>query len=260
MKLISWNMDYWRRKTAAAQAAAWAFLREQRPSYALLQEAVPLNVAKSHCVFREDGIEGKGRWGSAVVSFGGPISAVSEARSPFGKGKLARGFMKTMPGCVAVADPGKGPLLISIYGAFDEGYAVTTVHSILSDLTPLIDSSWRRGVVVAGDLNVSSQWLGSHRPRHRNALDRFETLGLVSCLGHERPAGSRLEACPCEDPECRHVRTLRYPRSRVPWQTDYVFVSRPLQRRVTKCEVIDRGDPDPWQFSDHCPVLLELQG
>jgi hypothetical protein len=226
--------------------------------YALLQEAVPLDVPKGHCVYREDGIEGKGRWGSAVVSFAGPVKTMVESRSPYGKRGLAKSFHRTIPGSIAVAEPEKGPLLISLYGAFDEGYAVTTVHSLLSDLTPLIDSSTRRGVILAGDLNVSTQWLGPHRSRHCNVMERFTTLGLVNCMVAQRPEEMRLENCPCDESVCRHVRTLQYPRSRVPWQTDYVFVSRSLLPRVRSCKAIDRGEPDPWQHSDHCPVVLEL--
>ena len=132
------------------------------------------------------------------------------------------------------------------------------VHRLLSDLTPLLDSSSTRGVVLAGDLNVSTQWLGPHRVRHRNVLERFATLGLVDCLGLQRPPRPRLEGCPCEDVPCNHVRTQRHPKSPVPWQTDYVFVSESLAPCVVSCSAVDGGEPDPWQFSDHCPLVLEL--
>lgn len=181
------------------------------------------------------------------------------ARSPYSKSTRATDFHRTMPGCVAVADPGKGPLLISIYGAFDEGYTVTTVHRLLSDLTPLLDSSAKRGVVVAGDLNVSTQMAVPHRARHRNVLERFATLGLVDCLGLGRPARAQLQGCPCEDAPCRHVQTHRHPRSTVPWQDDYVFVSERLAERVKRCAVVDSGEPDPWQLSDHLPIVLEFE-
>ncbi len=252
-------MDHWRRQAASRRAVAWGFLRGLNAHYALLQEAVPLDVPAGLCVHREEGIAGKGRWGSAVVSFGRPIKEVRVARSLYSKSKLATDFHRTMPGCVAVADAGVGPLLVSVYGAFDEGYTVTTVHRLLSDLTPLLDASSKRGVVLAGDLNVSTQVNAPHRARHRNALERFATLGLVDCLALQRPSRSKLEGCPCEDSPCRHVRTHRHSNSSVPWQDDYLFVSDSLVRRVKACRVIDHGEPDPWQLSDHCPIELELE-
>src|SRR4029453_6336750 len=162
-RVVSWNMDHWRR-SVASRTAGWEFLRGLNADYALLQETEPpQDVRADHRVYKEDGIEGKGRWGSAVVSFAGPLSKVAEARSLYSKSKVGKSFYKTMPGCVAVADAGRGPLLISFYGALDEGYTVTTVHSLLSDLTPLLDSSTKRGVVLGGDLNLSTQMKAPHR-------------------------------------------------------------------------------------------------
>jgi exonuclease III len=149
-------------------------------------------------------------------------------------------------------------VLVSVYGALDEGYTVTTVHRFLSDLTPLLDTLSKRGVILAGDLNISTQWLGPHRSRHRNALERFATMGLVDCLALGRPARPKLEGCPCEDMPCCHVRTQRHPRSPVPWQTDYMFVSESLVSRVQACSVIDGGTPNPWELSDHCPIVLDI--
>jgi len=165
---------------------------------------------------------------------------------------------RTDPGCLAIADAGKGLVLVSAYGAFDEGYSVTTVHRLLSDLTPLLDNASTRGVILAGDLNLSTQLEAPHRARHRNALERFATLGLVDCLALERPARRRLANCPCEERPCRHVQTHRHPKSPHPWQDDYVFVSESLASRVVSCFGLDGGEPDPWQFSDHCPLVLEL--
>lgn len=251
-------MDHWRRRAAKPRAAAWQFLRSLGADFALLQEAVPMDVPKKQRVYRDEGIKGRG-WGAAVVSFARPIEEIRVARSLYSKSTQATDFHKTMPGCVAVADPGKGPLLISIYGVFDEGYTVTTVHRLLSDLTPLLDSSSKRGVVVAGDLNVSTQMAVPHRARHRNVLERFATLGLVDCLALGRPPRAQLQECPCDDTPCRHVQTHRHPRSAVPWQDDYVFVSERLAQRVKRCTVVDSGEPDPWQLSDHLPIVLEVE-
>jgi len=257
-KIVTWNTDHWRRR-ADERRAAWEFLRGLQPDYALLQEAVPpRDLAADHLAYREGGIEGKaGEWGSLVVSFAGPLRVVGEARSPYAKRARATSIHRTFAGALAVAEAGV-LILISAYGALDEGYAVTTVHRLLSDLTPLLDSSPKSRVVLAGDLNLSTQLAEPHRARHRNALERFATLGLVDCLSLQLPPRPRLARCPCKDNPCQHVRTERHPGSRVPWQTDYMFVSQSLVPRVRACFALDAGRPDPWQLSDHCPVVLEL--
>ncbi len=263
VRVVSWNMDHWRRRGARQQTAAWEYLESLNPDYALLQETVPPpGLPADRRVHRKEGIEGRGKWGSAVVSFAGPIRELVDAQSPYSKKAKRVSLHRTLAGSLAVAEVGKGVVLVSAYGTFEEGYTVTTVHKLLSDLTPLLDSRSTKGVVLAGDLNVSTQWLGPHRPRHRNALERVATLGLFDCLGHQiglqRPPRTRLKDCPCENERCLHVRTQRHPNSTVPWQTDYVFVSKSLVPRVRACFVKDSGEPDPWQFSDHCPIVLEL--
>ncbi len=113
---------------------------------------------------------------------------------------------------------------MSVYGLIEYGYAVTTVHRILSDLTPLFDTSNGQRVVVGGDLNCSTQLAPPHRARHKTVFDRFASLGLVNVT--ERPLDDAvLHGCPCVDEPCRHVRTHFHSRSKKPWQDDYVFLS-----------------------------------
>ena len=152
-----------------------------------------------------------------------------------------------------------GLTAISLYGLIDDGYAVTTLHRQLSDLTPLIDSELGSRVVLGGDLNITSQLDEPHRSRHRNIFDRFASLGLVDCLALNRPRRPKLDGCPCADSPCRHVRTQRHKKSTIPWQNDYIYVSQSLAETVQGCFPLDHGDPDPWQFSDHCPIVLELK-
>jgi endonuclease/exonuclease/phosphatase family metal-dependent hydrolase len=257
--IVSWNMDHWRR-SSSERRAAWELLRGLNVDYALVQEAVPPgDTAASRCVYRDGGIAGKGRWGSAVVSFRKPIRKVSDVASPYGRSGRRASLERTLPGSLAVAEANDGLVLVSAYGAFDEGYTVTTVHRLLSDLTPLLDGPLGKRVVLAGDLNVSTQIQPPHRARHRNALERFATLGLVDCFTLPGVSPAPLAGCPCEDEPCRHVRTERHARSRVPWQTDYVFVSKALARRVRACSTLDGAEPDPWALSDHCPLVLELE-
>jgi endonuclease/exonuclease/phosphatase family metal-dependent hydrolase len=194
--------------------------------------------------------------GSLVVSFAGPIEKVTHAQSIHGANPVE--LDAAFPGSLAVAETSDGLTLVSMYGLIHEGYALTTVHKQLSDLTALVDRSPSPRVILAGDLNLATQLEPPDRARHRNALERFETLGLVDALHLQRHPRAPLPDCPCDDDPCQHVRTHRHTQSSKPWQDDYVFVSRSLAPSVSGCRAVDRGDPDPWSLSDHCPLLLEL--
>ena len=166
---------------------------------------------------------------------------------------------QTWPGSVAVAtaEPDDGPpvTFVSVYGLIDCGYAVTTVHRVLSDLTPLLDSKYGKRLVLGGDLNCSTQLAPPDRARHRNLFERFESLGLIDLLTLAGDDRAPVAGCPCDDEPCRHVQTHRHSRSAVPWHDDYLFATEPMADRLVSCEAHDQGEPDPWEFSDHCPVV-----
>lgn len=157
-------------------------------------------------------------------------------------------------------------IVVSVYGVIDHGYAESTVHRILSDLTPLIDERRGRRILLAGDLNITTQWSAKHRSflkgRHQECLrrelslfSRFEALGLRNVVVRAEP--SPLEGCECHfGAECRHVQTQRHDRSTFPWQNDYMFASEDLLEEPFTVEVLDRDDA--WQLSGHCPIVLEL--
>ena len=161
--ITSWNMNHAFRSPALRQRA-WAHLDALGADAALLQEARrpddrPEVLCKS--------IPPR-RWGSAIVPYNGlalaPIPLV-----PLCQPREAHELDDSHPGCCMVADatlPDGGSLtLVSIYGLFSdrtlngERYVPTTVHRILSDLTPILDTARNRDrrVIVGGDLNISPQ-------------------------------------------------------------------------------------------------------
>ncbi len=255
MRIVSWNMNYWQRKPAQ-RLAAWRFLESLEPDVALLQETVPESgYDSSRVVYHPPGIDRNARWGSALISYGGMVEPLVEVKSRYNK--TPANLHETFPGSLAIAQV-NGITLISFYGVFSNNYTLTTVHKQLSDLTPLFDSRLGKRVILGGDLNITTQMARPHGRRHQNLLDRIASLGLIDCLALQRPARPPLVGCPCEDSPCLHVQTHRHNRSSLPWQADYIFVSESLSKVVTSCSALDSGDPDPWQFSDHCPVILEL--
>lgn len=272
LRIATWNMDHWRRSKALREEA-WEFLgRAARVDVALVQEADPLGRGSS-AVFRETGIlDGRVQpprdlgWGSAVVSYGPEVRAIEYATSPFSKVPVT--LMRTFPGSDAVAEiQRESPVVVvSAYGIIDHGYADSTVHRILSDLTPLIDARRGRRIIVAGDLNITTQWSAKHksflRGRHEeclwrdvNLFARFEALGLRNVV--VRTAPGPLDGCECGDGiGCRHVQTQRHDRSTFPWQNDYFFVSEDLLQLPYTVEVMDQDDV--WKLSSHCPIVVEF--
>src|SRR5262249_50810432 len=158
----TWNMRYWQR--APDSENAWRYLQDdRRPDFALLQETVPpTGLDPAQLVYRKRGIGGTRRWGSAVVSFGVPIQGGSVARSVYGKRDVS--ILETHPGIVAVAETtiaGELYAFVSVYGLIDNRYADTTMHRIISDLTPLLDSArFTKRVILGGDFNVCARWSG----------------------------------------------------------------------------------------------------
>jgi len=252
-RLVSWNMSHWQ-KTHEQRLQAWNHLRSLKPDFALLQEAVPQDdLPASRCVFRPGGIGSSRPWGSLVVSFTEDIDAIQRVRA---SGRAEFDPHQTYPGALAIAKTKSGLTLISLYAVMEHGYAITTLHRQLSDLTPLLDSPQGKHAILAGDLNISTQFREPHRTRHANALDRIGSLGMVDALRMNRPPRDPPTRCPCVDRPCLHVQTQRHPKSATPWQNDYVFVSAALAPNVRACHPIDAGYP--WSLSDHCPVVVEL--
>lgn len=274
MRLVTWNMDHWRRR-AELRAEAWQYLEtELRPDVALLQETVPPPSLLRAPVFRSGGLLDERKapprdleWGSAIVSFGPQLHAITSAKSPFHTEPVP--LLRTFAGSVAVAQVGENDdalVLVSAYGLIDRGYADTTVHRILSDLTPLIDQRKARRMVIAGDLNITTQWSERHskflRNRHdevlrrdRNLFERFRALGFENIVVRSEPGP--LAGCGCHDgEECRHVQTQRHDSSEFPWQNDYVFVTRDLGEQNPVITVADHEAA--WNLSSHCPIVVEF--
>ncbi len=155
--------------------------------------------------------------------------------------------------------------MISAYGIIDRGYAESTVHRMLSDITPLIDEHRGKRIIIAGDLNTT-QWSDKHKSflkglqrqclkRDQNLFDRFEVLGLQNVIVNDD--NKPLKNCDCSYGEnCRHVQTQRHNRSEFPWQNDYLFLSEDLRQLPHSVKVID--NEEIWKLSGHCPIIIEF--
>lgn len=130
--------------------------------------------------------------------------------------------------------------------ATSNGYAVTTAHRVLSDLTGYLDDRRRRRgrnvVVLGGDLNINPGWdQRQNNASHQLVLDRLGEFGLRSVLPIK--ADDSFATC------VRRGRPVPHP------QIDYLFVSENV--RVLEAEV-DASDRLVAR-GDHLPIVADLQ-
>jgi endonuclease/exonuclease/phosphatase family metal-dependent hydrolase len=267
LKVVSWNMQQ--------NPDAWPRLEEMANSYgaqvALVQEAKPpvgddwrthpaSKAGEDWAISVPRGTSR--RYASAVVVLDRDLELEAELPTPLGDAEYGK-FAVSHPGQFAVARIGlpdnQGSItVISLYGIWDRDdrwlYADATLHRAISDLTLLLQEAGRSRIVLAGDLNIWSEWERADpfwAARFDTVFDRLKAHGL-HLIG---PRGEQpLERCLCRrDAECRHVRTFafqRKPANNV-YQNDFVFATNAL--KPASCEVID--DDASWKYSDHLPVL-----
>lgn len=137
MKIITWNMDYWKRKTEQRELA-WNYLWDTiDPDVALIQEIVPPDTIydKHHVLYHE--IDGKRKWGTALISKYPVHHEIYVNNSYLGASGLIIAELRLPDDSLLTA--------INVYGQLDpSGYASTTMHHILSDLTTILDKQGNR--------------------------------------------------------------------------------------------------------------------
>jgi exonuclease III len=237
IKVVTWNMRRY--------SQPWQYLwQDIQPDIALLQEAIPpsdhAGVEFSHFRF----LQGSGftlggltaYYGTGLVAKDKTMKAIEiEGDHP---GALAAGRFRL---------PDKRKLtFVSLYGFTDlDGFATTTAHRLLSDLTPLLSGRDPGLFILGGDLAVSPQfdeYTTRKRPSHQLVFDRIADFGLVNCLAKFHP---------------EPVQTIRHHRIGIPWQTDYLFASAALLPNLISCEVLNSSEID--LLSDHSPIVAEFE-
>jgi exonuclease III len=264
LSVVIWNMNHWPR-SSKQRAEAWAYLRDGlAPDFALVQEAVPPSDVPG--VVYSPLTSQNYVWGTAVVVFNPILRVTAIPRRPVATSLVVGELEDNQPGTSAAAivtlPSGKEIVALSVYGAMEKtgtgkSSATTTVHRILSDLTPLLDSAREpRPMIFGGDLNCSTQFEDADRAAHEAVFARIGAFGLKDWFVASAGQRTHLTDCFCAQAgACAHQRTLRLknsPDSR-PWQTDYVF-SHHIGNSTTSMEVIN--EPIAWGLSDHAPIVL----
>lgn len=238
MKIVTWNMDFWKRDLNQRKLG-WEYLWGKiDPDIAILQEIVPTEECyeKFYVIYHE--LDEKRKWGTAIVSKHRIRREINFNNSYPGSSGLIVAEIKLSDSFILT--------VVNIYGLIDpEGYATTTMHHILSDLTTTIHKTSGRNIILGGDFNVSEQWdikYKNQHPMHKLVFNRLENFGLINCT--KRFFNT-------------HVQTHKHSRSSFEWQNDYIFISEKMVDKVTDCEVINNSQIT--DLSDHFPVLVDFR-
>lgn len=236
LKVSTWNMDYWK-TPKPRRLAAWNYLiTELNSDISLLQETKPQVLFDGTYDIHYHKFPQRPDWGSAIIFRKYQHFEYSFNSSYEG----SRGLM-----CFDFKISDKITITaINIYGKIDsEGYATTTLHHMLSDLTPLLHKYKKnRYFVIGGDFNASTQWdekYNGRDPLHKLVFDRIEDFGMLNCT---------------KEIYGDHIRTYSHNRkkSNFPWQDDYIFISRNLKKSLVSCNV--HNNDKMLELSDHFPV------
>jgi len=235
-RVITWNMDWWKR-TDDQRKAGWEYLQKQDCDFALLQEVKPdltsmpgYNISFHRFIVKQE-------WGSAIISKGYNFIHHSFPSSYDGSpGLLCYEFL--LP-C------GEPIIIINLYGKIDTSkFASTTIHHMISDITSLVYYNKRKYILLAGDFNLSEQWDEKYKerwPLHKQCFDRLDDLGFVNIT--KLKFGG-------------HFQTHVHSRSDFQWQIDYFFLNKKLYAKIGDCKV--NNQEGMLELSDHFPIELTL--
>jgi exonuclease III len=132
----------------------------------------------------------------------------------------------------------------------------TGLDWLQNELRPLLEDGARGGdVVIAGDLNTSSQW--SSPSAHKKVQSEFVSHGFRNALAGAVRYGAEHGPCPCKNGNCEHAPTFRQTlRGKTTWWSiDYIWLSRSLHDRVVDVGIDYTRCPE---YSDHACAYVDL--
>jgi endonuclease/exonuclease/phosphatase family metal-dependent hydrolase len=234
LKVMTWNMNYWQRDDTQ-RLGAWKFLEEKNMDIAILQETKPyFNCLENYNIYSQifpvrDG------WGSAIVT------------KKYNSYKHS--FVSSYEGSYGLMcydfeiEKDKKVTIINLYGKIDSnGNSTTTMHHILSDIIPIVWGRPKNLIIMAGDLNTSTQWdekYNNKDPSHKLVFDRINDMGFINCtmeqFGEHRQTFVR--------------------ENTFPYQDDYIFI----KGNDHEWKVKIHNDQNVLNYSDHYPVELTIE-
>lgn len=253
MKIISWNVNGIR---AAYKKGFIEFVERETPDLLCVQET------KAHREQCEPAIGSPlgmtSYWSSAVrKGYSGVATYVREEPR-----QVSYGIGQTeydSEGRFVITEH-EDFVLYNIYfpnggsGVERHNFKQSFLRDLYSHLQPLVKAG--RPVIVVGDYNIAHREIDIYDPvrlrgesgflpEERAWFDAFLELGFVDTFRHLHP-----------DQRDRFTWWSQIERGRLGnrgWRIDYICVTKNLQNRIRRAEVLDGQ-----MGSDHCPVLLEL--
>ncbi len=229
-------MAHWSHRKYSEEAWKY-FMTDLNSDVHLFQESYPNDNVLDQNQLIWNAIGGSRNWGSGIYSSKYQVTNYSFNNNFLGAVEVAE---------IDITEDFK-PIVISLYGVFESilnvSYAIPNLHRIFSDLTGILEGrKTKHRVILGGDLNASVQVDENITGNsHRVLFDRVREFGLVNCFDNY-----------FDD----FVQTHRHSRSKKPWQNDYFFISKKLERHLVDCRVIDNAEVR--KLSDHNPVVIEL--
>ncbi len=260
MKLISWNVNGLR---AVRKKGFADFVRRSKPDALCLQEPKIgfdqlEDVDISHAGYQNFYSLALKRGYSGVLTYVDDSLKVQTKKCSSGIG-VKRFDQEGRVVVTALEDI----ILYNIYfpsgtsGDIRQDYKFDFLKAIYKHFKQLSPKDKER-LVVCGDFNICHQEIDIHHPKtaaqlelsgflpeERRWMDEFSELGFVDCfrqVNGDKPdkytwwsyrAGAR--------------------EKNLGWRIDYFWVSKKLERRVSKASILNRT-----LGSDHCPIVLEL--
>ena len=150
------------------------------------------------------------------------------------------------------------------------GYSDASVHRIISDISAFIghEDTRRHRIIAAGDLNIGHGYAGEPytgdpywAARDRSVFDRFNAIGM-EFMGPQSPNGRQADPTPAGlPPDTLNVPTYytiaQKKSENAQIQLDYAFASRGFHESVSTRAL---NEVDEWGPSDHCRILIEIEG
>ena len=232
MRITTWNMH--RGMVTADSDAGWAALTDT--SVALVQETRPPSTPLAGSLaFERVANSSRVPWGTAVWAPSLALRQLDHRRSERGTAVVCE---------FATA---KGPVtVISVYAKLESlrgtGYAITTMHRVLSDLTEFFEDRARRGrIIVGGDFNANPAFDDDRsdtvRGTHDLLFDRLELWGMRSVLPYR------------ENPH-----PTWFPKGRgTPFQLDHIFVGEQIEFDESAVGMVRHEE-----LSDHAQLYVDI--
>ena len=239
----SWNSDWW-------HGRGWRALFDRWPMVVRLSDRVEVEW------FRQIGPEWGGEPDEIAVSGVGTITAArvtpkDGSTEPFIAFSMYGRWIGTHP---------------SVKTSWSFGYADSSVHRIISDLSAFIghENPRTHRILAAGDLNIAYGYGDGGNPayweaRYRSVFDRMAAIGM-EFMGPQAPDGRQAKTRAMREPiDSRNVVTYylpgKNPETASNNQLDYVFASRGFHESV---KVRALNGVEEWGSSDHCRVLIDI--